>query len=130
MNVRGLNHVNIVTADLESTTAFYEKVLGLRAQENPVSMAGFKGCWLCDEEGNAVIHLQAFNPDRHAPPEGTTTGAIDHVALTCYGFASMVNHCQDLGVKAQVNDRKYGDLRQIFVTDPNNVKLELNFPGD
>ena len=32
-----------------------------------------------------------------------------------------------LGVAHRVNDRKFGDLRQVFVTDPNNVVLELNF---
>ena len=58
------------------------------------------------------------------------TGSIDHVALACDDFAGIVRRCEELGVAHRVNDRKDADLRQVFVTDPNNVTLELNFAGD
>ena len=46
------------------------------------------------------------------------------------GFEDIVNHCRQLGIDIRVNDRRYGDLRQVFVIDPNCVKLELNFLED
>jgi hypothetical protein len=30
----------------------------------------------------------------------------------------------------RVNDMQYAGLRQIFLTDPNNINIELNFMGD
>jgi hypothetical protein len=42
----------------------------------------------------------------------------------------MLERCAKLGIEHRVNDRKFGDLRQVFVTDPNNVVLELNFAGE
>ena len=51
-------------------------------------------------------------------------------ALTCVGFADTKQRCQELGVEYRVNDRNYGDLRQVFITDPDNISLELNFAGD
>ena len=42
----------------------------------------------------------------------------------------MQRRCQELGIAHRLNDRKHGELRQIFLTDPNNVALELNFAGE
>ena len=73
----------------------------------------------------------AFHEERHAGLDrGSATGSIDHVALTCEGFAGTLERCEALGLDHRVNDRQFGDLRQIFVTDPNNVALELNFAGE
>ena len=130
MQVKGLDHVNIIANDLDETVRFYESLLGLKAGDRPEAM-GFRGGWLHDASGQAIIHLMTWNAERHAGLErGSATGSIDHVALACENFAGMLERCAALGVEHQVNDRKYGDLRQIFVTDPNKVKLELNFAGE
>jgi len=131
MLVKGIDHVNIIADDLEATAEFYHTVLGLRIERIAGATPGFDGRWLFDARGFPVIHLMAWNEARHAElVRGSATGSIDHVALACEDFAGMVRHCEALGIQHRVNDRKYGDLRQIFITDPNNVKLELNFAGD
>ncbi|MDE8653964.1 VOC family protein [Novosphingobium album (ex Liu et al. 2023)] len=132
MKVEGLNHVNIVAGDLDRTVAFYETVLGMKAETIPNMPAGFDGRWICDEGGLPIIHVQKHNPLRHGAlgARDGTTGAIDHVALACSDFAGMVRRCAELGVPHRVNDRQFGTLRQVFVTDPDNVVLELNFAGD
>jgi catechol 2,3-dioxygenase-like lactoylglutathione lyase family enzyme len=131
MRVNGLNHVNIVASDIERTIEFYETVLGMRAAEIPMAPAGFTGRWIYDEAEQPIIHVQAYNPERHGEGHGAdTTGPIDHVALTCSDFEGMVRRCEALGLEHRINDRQFGDLRQVFVTDPDNVVLELNFPGD
>lgn len=129
MTVRGLNHVNIVARDLDRTVAFYRSVLGMRADPIPNVPSGFAGRWIYDEADHPAIHVQAYNPDRHGQPlaEGTKTGAIDHVALTCVDMAGLVRRCEELGIDHRVNDGRYG-LKQVFVTDPDGVVLELNFP--
>ncbi|MGN6356141.1 MAG: VOC family protein [Novosphingobium sp.] len=131
MPVKGLDHVNIIAADLEETTRFYRDVLGLEYTPRPAEMT-FAGGWLCDASGQAIIHLIVYDPANHGPAErrAMPTGSIDHVALACEDFAGTVRRCEELGVAHRINDRKYGDLRQVFISDPNNVTLELNFVGE
>lgn len=131
MAVCGLDHVNIIAADLDETARFYEGVLGLKYGARPSEM-NFAGGWLYDQNDRAIIHLITYDPAHHGDAErrGMPTGSIDHVALACEGFAETVRRCEDLGIDHRINDRKYGDFRQVFVTDPNNVTLELNFAGD
>lgn len=130
MTVKGLDHVNIIADDLDETARFYESLLGLHQGDRPELM-GFKGAWLHDATGKAIIHVMTWNEDRHADLDrGSATGSIDHVALACEDFAGTIARCEALEIEHRVNDRKYGDLRQVFVRDPNNVMLELNFAGD
>ena len=131
MQVTGIDHVNIIAADLDETARFYASLLGLRPAEIPNAPAGFDGRWLYDATDRPIIHLMAWNAQRHAGlNRGSASGSIDHVALACKDFAGTVRRCEELGVAHRVNDRKFGDLRQVFGTDPNNVTLELNFAGD
>lgn len=131
MRVEGLNHVNTIAADIGATVRFYEEVLGMEARPLPMAPAGFAGRWIHDVAGQPIIHVQAHDPARHGPlADAASTGRIDHVALTCTDFAGMLERCAAMGLEHKVNDRKYGDLRQIFVTDPDGMVLELNFPGD
>lgn len=132
MRVKGIDHVNIIAADLEETERFYETLLGLRARPMETLLPGFEGRWLFDADERPIIHLMRFDPERHGEGErhGMPTGSIDHVALACDDFAGAIRRCEALGVEHRVNDRKYGSVRQIFVVDPNNVKLELNFSND
>ena len=131
MQVKGLDHVNIIAADLDETARFYEDLLGLRYGARPSEM-NFPGGWLYDEAGQAIIHVMPFLPDRHGEQERKSmpTGSIDHVALACEGFVAMVKRCEELGVPHRISNRTFGDLRQVFVTDPNNIAIELNFTGD
>ncbi len=130
MQVNGLNHINIVTGDMAATTAFYEGLFGMVVGPIPVAPPGFDGRWISDAGGNPIIHVQAYNADRHGELKTGLGGALDHIALTCAGFADTQQRCDDLGIAFRVNDRQFGDLRQIFVTDPNGVSLELNYLGD
>jgi catechol 2,3-dioxygenase-like lactoylglutathione lyase family enzyme len=130
MQVKGVNHINIIAADIDKTVKFYESVLDMKAQPIPMAPAGFNGRWIVDSQGQPIIHVQAYNAKRHGEAQRGPTGMIDHIALTCAGFDDTKQRCEDLGVEYKVNDRQFGDLRQVFVTDPDNVRLELNFAGE
>ncbi len=130
MQINGVNHVNIVAKDLAKTVEFYETVLGMKVQPIPMAPPGFDGRWISDSQGHPIFHVQAFNAERHGDIQSGVVGSIDHVALTCEGFAATQARCAELGVPYRVNDRQFADLRQVFVTDPNNINLELNFAGD
>lgn len=130
MQVNGLNHINVVTADMARTVEFYETLLGMKAEPIPMAPAGFEGRWISDSQGQAIIHVQAYDPERHGGARRGPTGTIDHIALTCAGFDDTRRRCEAMGIDYRVNDRQFGDLRQVFVTDPNEIRLELNFAGD
>jgi catechol 2,3-dioxygenase-like lactoylglutathione lyase family enzyme len=130
MQVSGIDHVNIVTDDLDRSAQFYERLLGLTATRLPNAPPGFDGRWLYDVSGKAIIHLAGRREGMHRPGPHPDTGPIDHVALACTGFEAMLARCAELGLDHKINDRKFGTLRQVFVSDPNNVVLELNFAGE
>lgn len=129
MQVGGLDHVNILTDDLEGACAFYAAALGLTRAERPHAVAGHKGAWMCDAAGRALVHLQWNDPARdfgaHVP--GAPTGAFHHVSFRCTGFAEARARLEARGIAHRVNDGNYG-LRQLFVTDPDGIAVELNFP--
>ncbi|MFC3173194.1 VOC family protein [Novosphingobium bradum] len=128
MPVSGLNHVNIVTADLEATRRFYIDLLGLAEADTSFLPAGIKATWLADPAGRPIVHLQRHDPARHgADRAGGPTGAIDHVAFDCEDFEAMQARCAALGLDFRAVDLGGAGFRQLFLTDPNGVKLELNF---
>lgn len=130
MQVQGLNHINIITGDLDGTIAFYDAVLDMKPQSMPVPIEGFRGSWITDANGHPIVHVQDHNPARHGELKTGLNGALDHIALTCRGFEDIQKRCDALGIPYRVSDRQYSTLRQVFVTDPNGVVLELNFPEE
>ena len=133
MRVSGIDHVNILTEDLDGTAAFYETLLGLRRTDNAGIAAGRRGAWMRDTADNAIVHLVWNDPasDLYKGYEpGKSTNAVHHVAFGCQGFEAMRAKLEQMGTEYRVNDRQFGGLRQIFLIDPNAVNLELNFAGD
>jgi len=120
MAISTLEHVNIRTPDLEATRRFFVEVIGL--EEGPRPAFGFPGAWLyCGD--TAVIHLigDTSRPTR----EGS--GTVDHVAFGATDFAGFVDRLERHGTPYEVRDVPGGEIRQVFVHDPNGVKVEINF---
>ena len=124
MPLTQLNHVTVRTGDLEGTRDFYSEVLGLR--EGPRPPLSFPGYWLyCGEQ--AVVHLVPHSGAIGAGP-GDATGNFDHVAFTADDFDGMRARFQRLGLTFRENEVPGIQLKQLFVKDPNQVMIELNFP--
>lgn len=129
MIVKNLNHINIQTRDMAGTVAFYHDLLGLEARVAPERDPALRQ-WLYDSRDMAVIHLNLFGTDNTVPRDvqpGAATGAIHHVAFECDGFDEMIERLTSRGLTFERADIPSIGLRQVFVTDPNNVLLELNF---
>jgi hypothetical protein len=60
-------------------------------------------------------------------PQRPDSGVIDHIAFGSRGFEALKQHLAGKGVPFRVNEVPNSSRRQIFVTDPNNVLIELNF---
>ncbi|MET1755425.1 VOC family protein [Novosphingobium sp. RD2P27] len=133
MLVSGIDHINILTHDLEATAAFYERVLGLTRSENLGVAAGFRGAWMRDGSGAAIVHLVWKDPaseryDGYMP--GQSTNGVHHVAFRCRGFEAAREKLDAMELLYRVNDVANGSIRQIFLVDPNAVNVELNFAND
>lgn len=129
--VKRLDHFNIQTHDMAGTIAFYADLLNLEARTAPERDPADR-MWLYDSGDRAVIHLNRFGTDNTIPREvvpGNPTGAIHHIAFECDGYEETVDKLKVMGLYYATNDIVRVSLRQIFVADPNNVLLELNFRG-
>jgi catechol 2,3-dioxygenase-like lactoylglutathione lyase family enzyme len=133
MPVQHLEHFLIQCADIAATRDWYVKVLGFREGEHPDFK--FPVCWLYLGQKD-VIHITQGGADVSANRKQylgqqsdalSGTGVIDHMAFRCTGLKDMMAHLETLKVpftKRQVNDQ---GLFQLFLLDPNGVKIELNF---
>lgn len=133
MPLHHLEHFLIQCADIEATRDWYVRVLGLREGAHPDFK--FPVCWLYIGDTD-VIHITQGGKDvsenrrRYLGQQSEAlegTGVIDHVAFRCTGLAQMMAHLKALDVpfsQRQVDDQ---GLFQLFLSDPNGVKVELNF---
>jgi catechol 2,3-dioxygenase-like lactoylglutathione lyase family enzyme len=129
MRVNALDHVNIITPDLERTVRFYAEVIGLERRNAPPPLTPDNAQWMYDADGRAIAHINSVDCprayDREVRPG--PTGALHHVALRCTGYDTMLARLRDRGLDHQLNEVPSVRLRQIFTLDPNGVLLELNF---
>ena len=122
MSVGMLDHYNVSTRNLRDTVRFYEEVLGL--VNGPRPPFDFPGAWLYSE-GHPVLHLNDISPTDK--PQRPDSGVIDHIAFGSRGFDALKQHLAGKGVSFRVNEVPNSTRRQIFLTDPNNVLIELNY---
>jgi catechol 2,3-dioxygenase-like lactoylglutathione lyase family enzyme len=133
MPLSHLEHFLIQTENLEATKDWYVSVLGMRAGAHPDF--GFPVYWLYLGERD-VLHLTqggtgaSEKRKRYLGQESEATrgsGVIDHVAFRGTGLVDLIAHLDRLGIaykERQVDDQ---GLYQLFLFDPNGVKVELNF---
>ena len=117
--------------DAERATFVEREVGGLEPRVAPERDPALRQ-WLHAPSGQAVIHLNLWGTDNTIPRDvqpGKPTGAIHHVAFECDGFDETVEKLKARGLEYGYNEIPSIPLRQLFVADPNNVLLELNFRG-
>ena len=119
MTIEALDHFTIATSDLEASRRFYVEALGLGDGARPPF--DFPGAWLyCGPA--PVVHLVARG---EAGPD--STGAVDHIAFRAHGLAAAVARLRARGIAYSLRTIPGTGLRQVFVHDPDGVKIELNF---
>jgi catechol 2,3-dioxygenase-like lactoylglutathione lyase family enzyme len=126
MTLRRLDHVLVLTDDLETTVSFYRDALGL--EPGPRPPLPFPGHWLYLDD-TPCLHVAERAPyEAHAANVGLapTSTSIDHVAFAADGYDGIAARLAVTGVEAVTNDVPDAAMRQIFLTDPNGVRIELN----
>jgi catechol 2,3-dioxygenase-like lactoylglutathione lyase family enzyme len=117
--ITGLDHINIRTAELEKTRAFFTEVLGLTVGWRPDFPFG--GTWLYAGDKD-VVHLvevaKASQPSRGS--------ALDHFAFTIDDYEDAERRLKAAGMAYEPAAAPNGGIRQMFVTELNGVTIELN----
>lgn len=132
MRVNALDHVNVITPDLEGTARFYSELFGLERRNAPPPLTPENAQWMYDAAGRAIVHInhtdcpRLFERDVSPGP----TGALHHVALNCTGYDEVIVRLKFRRLEHRLNTVSAVGLRQVFTLDPNGVLLELNFFGD
>ncbi|MFZ5539166.1 MAG: VOC family protein [Pseudomonadota bacterium] len=141
MPVKQLNHFSIRTTDMEATRRFYTQVLGFT--EGPRPPFPFPGIWLYSGDttsyDNATVHVIGIDPN---DPEGLKkylgdrdpaslkgTGTVDHIAFYATGLVEMKGKLASLGVPFRERTVPVLGLHQVFLDDPSQVVIELNYPA-
>jgi catechol 2,3-dioxygenase-like lactoylglutathione lyase family enzyme len=136
MPITELNHYLLVAKNLEKTKKFYQDVLGLElAAERPDF--GFPGYWLKAGE-HICVHLASQKPNKirdqfllKKHPKGTTgSGSVDHIAFLARDPEDVRKRIQKHKVEMHFRSFPDAKLFQIFLKDPDDVTIELNFLGE
>jgi catechol 2,3-dioxygenase-like lactoylglutathione lyase family enzyme len=136
MGITGLEHVLVLSDDIDATRDFYGDVVGLGTGPRPP--LEFPGHWLyAVKDGAACLHIA----DRvayltHAAGRGLGSGpgassgeadgaTVDHIAFDADDYDEVERRIARAGVRV-VHNEVPGGPRQLFVTDPNGVLVEIN----
>ena len=118
--ITGILHATFLTSDLIKSRAFYENVLGLRADTKRQQMS-FDGVWY-DTAPNQQIHLMVLpDPEKGLlrPQHG---GRDRHVALAVSDLAALMQRLDAAGI---IYTLSKSGRRALFCRDPDGNALEF-----
>lgn len=115
-----LNHILILSSDMEKTNRFWTKVIGLELGVRPPF--AFPGSWLYSE-GKPVIHVVPDSPNEYG------RSAIDHVAIEGDNYDALIEALVQHNLKYAERDVPLTGQHQVFITAPDDVKVEILFPS-
>ena len=127
IQVQGLDHVTLVTADLERSRRFYCDLLGMVPAERPDF--AFPGLWF--QAGGTQIHLileqeGCARPGDHAVSEGTRAGLAHHFAFEVSDAAAAAEHLRAHGVRIMGGPVPRPDgCIQVWFFDPDGHVVEV-----
>lgn len=135
MPLHHIEHVLIQPADMEATARWWCEVLGMREGPHPDFKFPVKWLYIGDTD---VVHLTpggantSENRKQYLGQQSEAvqgSGVIDHIAFRCTGLRGTMEHLRDKGVEFRQRRANGDALFQLFLLDPNGVKVELNFDG-
>jgi len=134
MPIADINHYFVRANDLEATKDFYVDVLGFEIMPRP--NFPFPGYWL-GVEGKIQVHMGPHGIDNAelyylgTPPNAATdqSGVVDHIAFLAKKPEEVRRRIQKHKVTMHYRSFPDAKLFQIFLKDPDEVTIELNFLG-
>ena len=124
MTLKRLDHYNIETVRPDETVAFYCDALGCVNAPERRPAVPVPGTWLLVDD-HPAIHVNFVGEALAAP-----TGAMDHVAFDASGYLETCERLDKLEVDYETVESPQFDLLQIYVVDPNQIRVEINIRGE
>ena len=141
MPIGKLDHYSIRTLDIEASRRFYTEIMGFEVGFRPPF--DFPGVWLYNgapyPQSCGVVHIIGIDPSN---PEGLKaylgdrdlaslegTGTVDHMAFAATGLEEMRSRLKRHEVPYRERTVPSLGLHQVFLEDPSNVTIELNYPA-
>lgn len=134
MPVSHIEHFLVAADDIDATRDWYVRVLGMKPGPHPEF--GFPVHWMYIGDVD-VVHIgpsakganeiQRKYLGRTSQGHGSGTGAVDHIAFRATGLRTMLEHLKKEGVPFTQRRANGQALFQLFLYDPNDIKIELNF---
>ncbi|HUO73171.1 MAG TPA: VOC family protein [Solirubrobacteraceae bacterium] len=126
-----MEHVLVLTDDIDASREFYTSIVGLQLGARPV--LEFPGFWLyagatpclhIAERRSYLDHAQRLGLSVAADAFGR--GPVDHIAFNASDYDAVVARLEQNGVAAIRNTVAGGAMRQLFFDDPSGVRVEIN----
>ena len=133
MPISHIEHFLVQSTDIAATRDWYVRVLGFEEGWHPDFK--FPVCWLYLGDRD-VIHITeggaavSENRKRYVGQESQATsgsGVIDHIAFRAAGLRETLAHLKRQNVEFKARQVSDQGLYQLFLFDPNGIKIELNF---
>jgi catechol 2,3-dioxygenase-like lactoylglutathione lyase family enzyme len=122
--VGGLDHFLVLTDDIDGTRDYWCRALDL--QVGPRPPLEFPGYWLYADDVPCVHVAEKGAYDAHSERIGiaATSGPVEHVAFRGDDYEAILARLAGGGIDAARNTAP--GMRQLFLEDPNGVKIEIN----
>jgi catechol 2,3-dioxygenase-like lactoylglutathione lyase family enzyme len=120
-----LDHFLVLTDDIDATRDFWCAALDLEVGERPP--LEFPGYWLYSDTGPCVHVAERAPYEAHSKRVGipASSGPVEHVAFDAPDYDAVAQRIHGMGVRTEPNIVP-GVMRQLFIRDPNGVKIEIN----
>ncbi|TAK81456.1 MAG: hypothetical protein EPO20_25515 [Betaproteobacteria bacterium] len=134
MPVSHIEHFLVAAHDIDATRDWYARVLGMTPGPHPDF--GFPVHWMylgdvdvvhIGPSAKTASEIQKKYLGRTSQDRGAGTGAVDHIAFRATGLRQMLEHLRAERIRFSQRRANGQALYQLFLYDPNGIKIELNF---
>jgi catechol 2,3-dioxygenase-like lactoylglutathione lyase family enzyme len=129
--VAGLEHLLVLSDDIDRAADFYVQALGLRVGDRPPFQ--FTGYWLYAGQtpclhigGRASYRDHAAKMGLEVPERLDGRGPVDHIAFGASDYEAIRERLERAGVDPVRNEIPGGGPRQLFFDSPDGIRIEIN----
>ena len=118
-----IDHIVLTVADVETTTQFYEKILGMKAETFGQGRRALSF-------GKSKFNLQQKGKEFEPKAQTPTPGSVDLCLITPTSLEKVIAHLNSCGVKIEEGPVQrtgaVGPINSVYIRDPDNNLIEIS----